>query len=356
MDTSGIHCPNCQTVNRPGARFCAQCRTPLEPPAQTASNNLTGPATSPAMSFEVPPAPPRSSQRSWTGIIVVGVILVAVLVAAGYWYMNLRGLSRPEQILSGGVPAISTTSTPTPTMDATTTIVATTPSAQPTSTSTPTRTVTATATPSPTPLPDAQVIVESANLRAGPGVVFDIISVLKKGDALAVIGRNLTGEWLQVQAPAKMGWVAISLVQLNIPLGNVPVAKLIPTPPPAPPPAMPPMSGNQGCPPSPVRVSIINQSSATLLIILQGSQNYLVPVSPGQSKNVCLAKGPYQFMTSAMGGNGTMDQGIQMWMSDAPTCWFVPSAGVPSACNAPTDPNTYTLPLTGEMPMPQGSR
>lgn len=105
-----------------------------------------------------------------------------------------------------------------------------TPTRRPTATRTPTPTQTS--TPSPTPMPDAVVTVETLNLRSGPGTIYDRVGALRRGDALTVTARNQPGDWLSVIAPdGGRGWVATSLVQLNIPLGEIPVAINIPTPP-----------------------------------------------------------------------------------------------------------------------------
>jgi hypothetical protein len=101
---------------------------------------------------------------------------------------------------------------------------------------TPTNTFTA------TPIPKAQVIaVNGLNLRSGPGVVYDIIGFLNKGDNLIVKGFNANNNWVQVIV-VKLGiegWVSTdsNLVQISGDLTNIPIVKNIPpspTPIPAP--------------------------------------------------------------------------------------------------------------------------
>ncbi len=51
---SSVTCPNCGTANRPGAKFCQQCRTPLTPAA-------TGPTTPPSVPPTTPVSPPAGT-------------------------------------------------------------------------------------------------------------------------------------------------------------------------------------------------------------------------------------------------------------------------------------------------------
>ena len=58
--------------------------------------------------------------------------------------------------------------------------------------------------PSPSPEitgPAVTVLVEGANLRAGPGTDFPIVAGLYQNESAALLGRNQTGDWLQIQLP-----------------------------------------------------------------------------------------------------------------------------------------------------------
>ncbi|MFX1476301.1 MAG: SH3 domain-containing protein, partial [Promethearchaeota archaeon] len=128
-------------------------------------------------------------------------------------------------------PTVTPSLTPSYTATPTSTYA---PSPIPSPTDTPEPTPTAT----PTPMPDAVVNVETLNLRSGPGVVYDILGVLKQGDPLKVTGRNLMGDWLKVIAPdGEEGWVAASCLEINVPLAGVAVAQAPPIPTPIPVPA-----------------------------------------------------------------------------------------------------------------------
>ena len=70
--------------------------------------------------------------------------------------------------------------------------------------------------PSPSPAaaapeitgPAVTVLVEGANLRAGPGTDFPVVGGLYQNESAPLLGRNQTGDWLQVQLPASPAWPA----------------------------------------------------------------------------------------------------------------------------------------------------
>lgn len=376
----GTRCPNCQTVNRPGARFCSQCSTALETTAPTSGGVVVPPSASTGASFDVPPAPHRSEGQSFRGALVAAVVFAVVLVAAGVWYFGVQGSSLAELPLIGatsvppaeGVPTLFSqpatlfASGPAATLvaGAPATVLAGAPSTLATRVTGVLKPLTpnvvptlapaaAQPTPStPTAQPDAQVIVESANLRAGPATVFNILGVLHKDDPLEVTGRNVTADWLHVKTQTGgAGWVATSLVKLNQQLGEVGVESVIPTPPPAPPPAPPAMPGTQRCPSGPALVSVTNRGGVGLVVVMQGAQNYVVDMAPGQTKNICLARGPYQYIATATSNAGAPEQGAMAFLSTSPVCWSLPAAaGAGAPCAAPTDLGAYTPPMGGELP------
>jgi formylglycine-generating enzyme required for sulfatase activity len=86
----------------------------------------------------------------------------------------------------------------------------------------------------PTPRPDAVVSTQNANLRAGPGTNYGQLGSYPAGTALRVMGKSAAGDWLQVQTPdGTMGWMAASLLQVNVGINQVAVAEApaTPTPP-----------------------------------------------------------------------------------------------------------------------------
>jgi uncharacterized protein YgiM (DUF1202 family) len=93
----------------------------------------------------------------------------------------------------------------------------------PTSTTTPDATVTSTVTPLPTIIPSptqAALTVRAkdlpVNCRFGPGLVFEIVGIVKPNQSTRVVGRTSDGLWLNVQDPGNPGgicWVAASTVE-----------------------------------------------------------------------------------------------------------------------------------------------
>jgi hypothetical protein len=127
-------------------------------------------------------------------------------------------------VVVSATPTLPPTITPTPTNTPL-------PSDTPTPTNTPTLILTGTLPPpeTPTPKPDALVSAKNLNLRSGPGVVYDILGMLKQGDSLKVTARNLAGDWLKVIAPGgEEGWVAASLLEIDLPLADIPVVTQAP--------------------------------------------------------------------------------------------------------------------------------
>jgi len=96
-------------------------------------------------------------------------------------------------------------------------------SATPASTSTPYATATSTVTPSPTVIPSptqAALTIRArdlpVNCRFGPGLVFEIVGIVKPNQSTRAIGRTSDGFWLNVQDPGNPGgvcWVAVSAVE-----------------------------------------------------------------------------------------------------------------------------------------------
>ncbi len=82
--------------------------------------------------------------------------------------------------------------------------------------------------PSPTATPPAQVSGGAANLRGGPGTVYPIVGVAQGGQALAPVGRDAAGDWLQVRWGSGTAWVLASLLSLNLDASTLPLVTDIP--------------------------------------------------------------------------------------------------------------------------------
>lgn len=71
-----------------------------------------------------------------------------------------------------------------------------------------------TVTPTPkTPTPNARtmIVLNTANLRAGPGTTFAVVGSAQPGDKLKVVGANADGDWYQLDTGT---WIAAFLVEL----------------------------------------------------------------------------------------------------------------------------------------------
>jgi len=114
-----------------------------------------------------------------------------------------------------------------------------TPTPTATSDATPTRPPTATATPTITATPCVWTATArlNANIRSGPGEVYDVIGTLREGESAAIIGRSVDEAWSVIDAGGRQGWVADAVMVLNSCSGERPPtvpAPATPTPSPTP--------------------------------------------------------------------------------------------------------------------------
>jgi uncharacterized protein YraI len=85
------------------------------------------------------------------------------------------------------------------------------------------------AAPQPTPTaerptgPQATVIVDGLNVRAGPGTEFDIVGSLVLGNTATMRGRNEAADWIQIDTPQGLGWIFAPLVETSVPIADLPV-------------------------------------------------------------------------------------------------------------------------------------
>lgn len=86
--------------------------------------------------------------------------------------------------------------------------------------------------PTATPIPDA-VTRENANMRTGPGTIYDIVSSVPASHPVSIIGRTPNTDWFKVRAAGGAeGWILASLLQVHIQPAGVPLAEIPPQPPP----------------------------------------------------------------------------------------------------------------------------
>jgi len=113
-------------------------------------------------------------------------------------------------------PTTLPTDTPTPT--ATAIPMTNTPTATPTDTATPTLTPTFTPTPTATPLTAVVNYPYGLNLRAEPGQLSEVRTILEEGAVVILLdGRETAGglEWQQVSYDGLVGWVSAEFLSPN---------------------------------------------------------------------------------------------------------------------------------------------
>ena len=166
--------------------------------------------------------------------LVGGSLVCLTLLAASYivWSpaRNQReqiqqAAALPSEVVPGmatHTPVPDPTRTPTPASTATSTVI---PMRTPTPASTATSALLPTRTPPP--LPDAVVLVQGLDLRAGPGSNYPVLGQLMANTPLEIIGQVKRLNWFQVRVPdGRAGWVAgdTTLMQVNRSLDSVPAS------------------------------------------------------------------------------------------------------------------------------------
>jgi uncharacterized protein YraI len=96
----------------------------------------------------------------------------------------------------------------------------------------PTASAPAAGTPIPEDAPTAQVVADGSrlNVRAGPGPAYPVLAQAQPGETLVLLGRDSTGDWLQVALPAVaggFGWVAADYVETGSSLDDLPVSSAV---------------------------------------------------------------------------------------------------------------------------------
>ncbi len=150
--------------------------------------------------------------------LLVALSLVSLLLA-GCGSADPTPAPRAEPVEATATP-IPATATPRPRATSTSELQ---PTATPTTPSSPT------SEPTAAPAPPAPRVASNANLRAGPGVNYDIAGSAAAGDVVEVVASDPSGDWYLL---ANGAWIAAFLIA-DAPAG-LPVATV-----PAPPTAVP---------------------------------------------------------------------------------------------------------------------
>jgi hypothetical protein len=215
----------------------------------------------------------------------------------------------------------------------------------PTPTPTPRPPRTPTPTPSATPLPDAVVSSQAANLRAGPGTVYEVVGQARQGDELRIAGKSPDGGWLEVTLPdGTRGWMSASLLAVNLDLGQVAAAAIPPTPTPAetPTPTLTPVP--RVCPSGPALVEVKNDLGTSLALRLSGAEEVTMSIPARTTARYCLTPGKYVYSAAASGY--TTQTGTKTFSALRGSCdcwrWYAGVlAQVYMVCQCDPDPALY---------------
>lgn len=92
----------------------------------------------------------------------------------------------------------------------------------------------ATAIPTVTGTPEGPMVIalEQVNVRDGPGILYNLVSVLVAGQRVPALGRSPGGDWIQISYPGGVGWVYSFNVTLEA--GAFPIRVVEPPPSPTP--------------------------------------------------------------------------------------------------------------------------
>jgi hypothetical protein len=78
-------------------------------------------------------------------------------------------------------------------------------------------------------LPEGVVTADILNLRGGPGLEYDVVGHLQRGDTVQARARLEAGDWVKVASSGGVeGWVATEFVALKVPMVSIPLAVQIP--------------------------------------------------------------------------------------------------------------------------------
>ncbi|MCP5100678.1 MAG: SH3 domain-containing protein, partial [Chloroflexi bacterium] len=76
----------------------------------------------------------------------------------------------------------------------------------------------------PPDTPTSTISVNTLNVRAEPSMLSDKIGEVKRGDTIAILGRNEFNNWLQAALPDnRLGWVHVLYVELDFPIAELEV-------------------------------------------------------------------------------------------------------------------------------------
>ena len=159
------------------------------------------------------------------GAAVLALLAPGLLIAQGE--ISLEGLAGQVESLASKVAEIFTTQDDlAERLAAGETAIAPTPTATPSPTATATHTTTT--VQSPPPLPDEPFVTlqRRMNVQRGPGTHHDILGTVEAGVEFDITGKNLNGDWWQIDYDGQSAWVYAPYVTANY----VDSVQIVPTP------------------------------------------------------------------------------------------------------------------------------
>ncbi len=196
---------------------------------------------------------PSDSRFPWLAVVIAGFLALAGIGLLAFAVLSIANLP--------GAPTRTPTATAQPPTQAVAEVSATpvliptvTEAGQPAASDTPQSGTTsdATATPAPgssdtavapttevpaTTAPTADLnlkILQPANVRSGPGLVYPVIGGFQAGASTPVNGRDANGQWFAINYGAVVGWVSGAVSSYGGDVGALPVIAAPPTPVPTP--------------------------------------------------------------------------------------------------------------------------
>ncbi len=135
-------------------------------------------------------------------------------------------------------------------------------------------------TPPPAPATGTVSGVYFLNVRSGPGMSYERVTVISNGTQVTLLGRDSFGGWLKVRlANNSEGWVGASYISTSTVIATLPVVGVsTPTPTPTPSPTPPPATGVTGIVAT-YGLNMRTGPSTSFPVVLALSQGMTVPVT-----------------------------------------------------------------------------
>ena len=87
------------------------------------------------------------------------------------------------------------------------------------------------ATPAPAGGPTAYVNTGRLNVRTGPGIRYDVVTMIDQGQTMTLLGRNQPATWVKVHLPnGTEGWVSAYYIRASVTISSLPVVDAPATP------------------------------------------------------------------------------------------------------------------------------